>query len=49
MEKAGLYHSDNKMLEFDRAETFVLMQILEAIWGFDKAVNASVHTEYGDV
>jgi len=42
-EKGGFHLSDKEMMEIDRNETFVPIQISEAIRALANAMNASVH------
>lgn len=44
--KAGFHLSDREMLEIDAEESFVPMQMAEAVRALANAVNASVHAEY---
>lgn len=47
--KAGFHLSDKEVMEIDRNETFVPMQMSEAVRALANAVNASVHAEYAGV
>lgn len=47
--KAGFYLTDKELGEIDRNESFVPMQMSEAIRALANAVNASVHAEYAGV
>lgn len=47
--KAGFHLSDKELMEIDRNETFVPMQMSEAVRALANAVNASVHAEYAGV
>ena len=47
--KAGFYLTDKEVMEIDRNESFVPMQMSEAIRALANAVNASVHAEYKGV
>lgn len=44
--KAGFFLTDKEVMEIDRNESFVPMQMSEAIRALANAVNASVHAEY---
>jgi hypothetical protein len=44
--KAGFFMTDKEVMEIDRNESFVPMQMSEAIRALANAVNASVHAEY---
>jgi hypothetical protein len=44
--KAGFFMTDREVMEIDRNESFVPMQMSEAIRALANAVNASVHAEY---
>ncbi len=47
--KAGFHLTDREMLEIDAEESFVPMQMAEAVRALANAVNASVHAEYAGV
>jgi hypothetical protein len=47
--KAGFHLTDREVLEIDAAESFVPMQMSEAVRALANAVNASVHAEYAGI
>ncbi len=47
--KAGFHLTDREVLEIDDEESFVPMQMSEAVRALANAVNASVHAEYAGV
>src|SRR3546814_4837088 len=47
--KAGFHLTDREMLEIDAEESFVLMQMAEAVRALANAVNASVPAEYAEI
>lgn len=47
--KAGFHLTDREMLEIDAEESFVPMQMAEAVRALANAVNASVHAEYAGI
>jgi len=47
--KAGFHLTDREVLEIDAEESFVPMQMAEAVRALANAVNASVHAEYAGI
>ncbi|NQW12229.1 MAG: hypothetical protein HQ481_20375 [Alphaproteobacteria bacterium] len=47
--KAGFHMTDREVLEIDTDESFVPMQMSEAVRALANAVNASVHSEYSGI